>query len=190
MEVTAAGDSLQMEWDGLLFGVRRSIRYHQRRRAFFDRLDQTSSMASVIFGSTAIYGIMEQGEAKALALIASALVTVLASVNLVVGSSRRAREHADLAKRFIELEKRMIGQPEQQRFAEVMEARLTIEAEEPPVLRVLDCMCHNEQMRAMGYGPDELAKIGPLQRLFAHIFDWREAKIHESLQSKAATPPS
>ena len=47
-------------WDDMLFGVRRSIRYHQRRRAFFDRLDQFSNMLSVIFGSAAIYGVLEK----------------------------------------------------------------------------------------------------------------------------------
>lgn len=178
MEEVTDKASLADRWHDMLFGVRRSIRYHKRRRGFFDRLDQCSSMLSVIFGSAAIYGILKSTNTEDLALISSGLVTVLAAVNLVVGSSRRAREHDDFARRFIALEKRMLGAESEQVLHEVSEARLSIEAEEPPVMQVLNCLCHNEQMRAMGYKKEELAQIGPLQRLFAHFFDWRESTIH------------
>lgn len=56
--------------------------------------------------------------------------------------------------------------------------RLDIEAEEPPPLRALDSICHNEVMRAMGYPPDQLLRIGRLQRLFSQFFDFREHTIH------------
>ncbi|WKN21516.1 hypothetical protein [Azotobacter vinelandii] len=174
---TVDNSELEDNWHNMLFGVRRSIRYHQRRRAFFERLDQFSNMLSVIFGSTAIYGVLGP-DAKKFALIASAMVTATASINLVIGCSKKAREHSDLARRFIELEKRMIGKASVERLNEVTEARLNIEAEEPPILRVLDALCHNDQMRAMGYKREQLAKIGPLQTLFAQIFDWRPGAIH------------
>lgn len=173
---TATAD-LEDRWHDILFGVRRSIRYHQRRRAFFDRLDQLSNMLSVIFGSAAIYGILER-DYQALALIASALVTILASINLVVGSAQRARAHSDFSRRYVELEKRMLGQPDEQVLHQVSAERLSIEADEPPVLHVLNAMCHNELMRAMGYKKEQLATIGPLQRLFAQLFDFCEETIH------------
>jgi len=172
-----ATDDLEDRWYAMLFSVRRSVRYHQRRRAFFDRLDQFSNMLSVIFGSAAIYGILEK-DYQAVALTASALVTVLASINLVVGSARRAREHSDFSRRYVELEKRMIGQPDEKVLHQITTERLSIEAEEPPVLHVLNTICHNEMMRAMGYKKEELAKIGCCQRLFAQLFDFREHVIH------------
>ncbi|QZP29696.1 hypothetical protein K5H97_26015 [Pseudomonas mosselii] len=168
---------LAEKWDDMLFGVRRSIRYHQRRRAFFDRLDQSSNMLSVFFGSTAIYGILKD-DYQALALGASALVTALASINLVVGSALRARAHSDFVRQYIDLEKRMLGQPDEQTLKQVTEGRLSIEAQEPPVLHVLNAICHNEMMRAMGHDKKDFAKIGPLQRLFAQLFDFREHTIH------------
>lgn len=167
-------------WDDMLFGVRRSIRYHQRRRAFFDRLDQFSNMLSVIFGSAAIYGVLEKN-ALTVALVASGAVTVLASVNLVVGSAQRARAHADFMRRYVELEKLMSPPPSEECLLAVTQARLSIEAEEPPVLHVLNCICHNELMRAMGYKKSKLAKIGWFQRLVSQIFDFRESSIQESL---------
>lgn len=175
-ETTTVADNLDARWRSMLFGVRRSIRYHQRRRAFFDRLDQFSNVIALIFGSAALYGVLGDNAQK-VTVAASAVVTVMASINLVVGSSRRARDHVDFARQFAELEKRMICKASEERLQEVTQMRLTIEAGEPPVLHILNIICHNEQMRAMGYQQDELTKVGPLQYLFAHFFDWREGTI-------------
>ena len=60
------------------------------------------------------------------------------------------------------------------RIADWTRERLAIEAEEPPVLRVLDTLCHNELTRAMGYGQEYQAKVGFFQRLFAQICDVRQ----------------
>lgn len=161
---------LEHEWKAQLFAVRRSIRYHQRRRAFFDRLDQFGNMLAVVLGSTAIYGMLETNS-KTLALTATALVTVLSAVNLVFGSVQKARAHADFSRQFIALEKRFLDDPSPERLREVIDARLSIEAEEPPILRVLDSICHNEQLRAEGYPKEYFATIRYWQRWFAQLFD-------------------
>ncbi|WP_460065105.1 hypothetical protein [Pseudomonas sp. H1_G08] len=175
--MTQAAEDLSLRWHNQLFGIRRSIRYHLRRRAFFERLDQLSNMFSVIFGSTAIYGILD-ANAKVLALASSAAVTVLASINLVVGSAQRARAHSDFVRQYVELEKRMLMPCTEDSLLEIMADRLSIEAGEPPVLHVLNSICHNELMRSMGYPKEELTKIGLAQRLLAHFFDYRGNKIH------------
>lgn len=163
-----------------LFDIRRSIRYHHRRRAFFDRLDQMTNMLSVIFGSTAVFGVLEQ-EYKVLALTAAGLVTGLSAVNLVLASSQKARAHSDFARQFIELEKRLtVSQLTDSLLKEICVARLTIEAEEPPVLHVLNVICHNEQMRAMGYGKKEMTNVRWWQRLVAQFMDVREDLLHPS----------
>lgn len=172
--------NLEIEWHGLLFDVRRSIRYHNRRRVFFDRLDQLTNMLSVVFGSTAVYGVLEQ-QYKIVALGAAGLVTALSAINLVVGSSQRARAHADFARQFIDLEKHMVLSPPDERILlDTRSARLSIEADEPPVLHVLNVICHNEQMRAMGYPSNTLAKVGFWQRAFAQLFDVREDRLGAS----------
>lgn len=169
---------LERSLHDLLFGIRRSIRYHHRRRAFFDRLDQITNMVSVIFGSAAVYGVLEQ-DYKSLALVAAGLVTVLSAVNLVLGSAQRARAHSDFARQFIDLEKRLlVSELHQTVLHDVTAARLTIEAEEPPVLHVLNVICHNEQMRAMGYPKEELVKVHWWQRAFAQMMDLREDLLH------------
>jgi hypothetical protein len=47
--------------------------------------------------------------------------------------------------------------------------RLEIEADEPPILKVLDSVCHNELLRAMGYDKSEFYRIGVVQRMLRHI---------------------
>lgn len=170
-------ESLDGRWYDMLFGIRRSIRYHQRRRAFFDRCDQLGNVFSLIFGSAAIYGVLDK-DYHALALAASGLVTVFSAVNLVFGSAQRARLHHDLSRKFTELEREALGKPSEDVYQRIFEERLDIEAGEPPVLQVLNCLCHNEQMRAEGYPREDLANIKLWQRIFAQFFDLREDLIH------------
>lgn len=174
METTTP--DLPTRWHNALFSVRRSIRYHQRRRSFYDRLDKTSNMLSLIFGSAAIYGVLQK-EYQVVALVASAVVTIAASINLVVGSAQRGRDHTDFMRKYVELEKSMLADETEELLLQVQEARLNIEAEEPPVMHVLNAICHNELMRAMGYPKKELPKIGFFQSWVAQVFDFCESSI-------------
>ncbi len=167
------------EYHELLFGVRRSIRYHNRRRSFYDRFNLFVNAFSLIMGSATVYGVLEEKAPQEIAIIAAMLVTILAAINLVVGSSRQVRVHHNLCKRFINLEKKITSSIEEssEQLAEFRSERLDIESEEPPVLHVLNTICHNELARAMGYGPEHFAKISFYQRWFANIMDIREHTI-------------
>lgn len=166
----ATTEALEDRWHKTQFSVCRSIRYHQRRRAFYDRLDKTSNMLSLILGSAAIYGVLQEN-AKNVALLASATVTVVSSINLVVGSAQRGRDHTDFMRKYVELEKRMLGEPSEELLLEVSTARLTIEAEEPPVMHVLNSICHNDMVRARNYAKKYFLEIGWFQALLAQIID-------------------
>ncbi|WP_263217919.1 hypothetical protein [Pseudomonas atacamensis] len=188
MEATTT--DLPIRWHNTLFSVRRSIRYHQRRRSFYDRLDKTSNMLSLIFGSAAIYGVLQK-DYQAVALIASAIVTIASSVNLVVGSAQRGRDHTDFMRKYVELEKSMLCDESDEVLLQVQETRLSIEAEEPPVMHVLNAICHNELMRAMGYPKKELPKIGWLQTWVAQVFDFCESSIQApKSKRKCNCPPA
>lgn len=165
----------------LLFSIRRSIRYHNRRRMFFDRLNVVSNALSVIFGSTTFFALLPAIGLQYLAIGAAAMVTIISTINMVVGSVRAARLHSDLARRFLELEKRLAadGSPNKKLLSDIIQERLDIEAEEPPALHVLDAICHNELMRSMGYKEERMLRISPLQRSMAQIFDHRRHTIKE-----------
>lgn len=162
----------------LLFGVRRSIRYHSRRRMFFDRWQTVTSAVSVVFGSATVATILGANSPK-FAVMAAVVVTFASAVDLVVGTAKAARDHSDLAKRFIGLEQAINGTQEldEKTMTQLENSRLDIEKDEPPVLRVLDTLCHNELLRAMGYDHDDFKRVAWYQRVFAQFFDFREYSI-------------
>jgi hypothetical protein len=154
--------------DTLLFNVRLSIRYHNRRRAFFDGFDLMASGIAVVFSSAAIAAL--NAESERYAIWSALVVTVFSAIHLVTRSTVRAREHHDLVKRFIALEQSILPATEQD-FWELYAAKLAIEADEPPVLANLSIMCHNDQAVAEGYGEERLYHVNFLQRLLSHIAD-------------------
>lgn len=155
----------------LLFAVRRSIRYHARRRMFFERWHLVTSAVAVVFGSGTMMAVLT-GMDKIVTASAALVVTVFAAIDLVVGYARRARLHEDLGSRFIELEKRLISEKLNADMLSAAETdRLDIENSEPPIKRVLDSICHNDMLRSMGYDRGTFLRIKPYQRWLAQFFD-------------------
>lgn len=163
----------------LLFGVRRSIRYHNRRRRFFDGFDKFSNILSVIGGSAAVAAVIGSAHWAAIAL--ATMVAVVSAISLVVASAQAARLHTHLAKQFATLEHDIVRskRPDADKLNEFVARRLLIEAEEPPALRVLDTLCHNELCEALGYERCHFYKVGWFQSLFAHLLDLWPSKIRE-----------
>ncbi len=177
MTNTEAGQDHRIH--NLLFGVRRSIRYHNRRRMFFDRWATFTSAISVIFGSATVLALLKGQGGELYAALAATTVTLFSAVDLVVGTSKTARLHADLSRRFIGLEKEIIATPSptEDDMIRLAGSRLDIEADEPPVLRVLDSLCHNEMLRAMGYDKEQFLRIRWYQRIAPNLIDIREHAI-------------
>ena len=170
-EASLKGESVTgiVSVDTLLFSVRHSVRYHSRRRAFFDTVNLAANAASVIFSSAAMAALLRE-DLKYLAPWIALTVTVISTLNLVLRSSERARAHHDLAKRFIALEQRVYPAPEDQ-LATLYAEKLAIEADEPPTLVILSVMCHNDQCRAEGLDSERQWNIRWWQRMFAHFMD-------------------
>ena len=150
---------------------------------FFDRFHKTSTFLSALRGTATLASVLAKA-GPVWTLTFAAAVAVFSVIDLVVGTAPLARLHNDLAKRFIELEKDIIRSKDATDVSvSVFTAqRLDIEADEPPPLKVLDSICHNELLRAMGYDKTEFVEIKWYQRLFSQFIDIREHKI----QSKSA----
>ncbi len=159
----------------LLFAVRRSVRYHNRRVRFLDVAQKALTIISFAGGLGAFVLLMRMlDETGTLAAIFAAVSASASLLNLVARFAERARLHSDLARQFITLEKDIVAaqaSAEAAAFVEFTRRRLDIEANEPPILRVLDILCHNEQLRAMGYPWTEQVKVAWYQRLFAPVWD-------------------
>ena len=172
-------ERLDEDYRMLLFGVRRSVRYHMRRRRFYERFHDVVLLVAAASGSATIAAFGSELTANLpswVAVAVPAAVTIMALVDLVVGSMRKTSLHTDLGRRFIALERRLVAagsSPSEAALAEATGERLAIESDEPPVLRVLDTLCHNELLRAMGYPRSKFVRVTALQRLLANWADFR-----------------
>ena len=173
-------DDLVTERKDLLFGVRRSVRYHRRRQQFLDRVGDVAKVLTAITGSatfaTVYTGIASENQWLWLPLTASALTAVFAAVDVVVSPGRGARHHDELAREFIALEQAILQKTEEltpQALVAMQTRRLDIEATEPPHYRVLNMMCHNELVRALGESTDEYVDLSWLQQRLANFVDLR-----------------
>jgi len=164
----------------LLFGVQRSIRYHARRRSHFDQLNRMTVLISLLFGSATFAALLGKLGGDAAVLWFAGVVTVASAIDLVLGSSVRARGHHDFERRWTALEQELVrvGEYDDARLREFLEKRLSIEADEEPALRVLNIMCHNELTRAIGSnGP--FYKVGWLRRALSQWYDLQPDSIKE-----------
>lgn len=177
-------DDVQQMYDDLLFGVRLSVRYHSRRQGFYRNCHTVVTVTALLAGSTTAvaFGTAISGDLPLwLKLVPAMMITVFSAFDLVFRFSDKSCQHADLCRKFIDLERQL----EEGRFApdaalikKATAQRLAIEATEPPVLKVLGTLVHNELLRAMGYKKSRQKKVGFWQRLFAPYFDLGEESLY------------
>ena len=159
----------------LLFGIRKSVRYHDRRRSFFLTLHTLVMLVTLLTSSGYVVAFATEVAGRLpywVNVTSMALVAFLVGLDVVVGFARKATIHNDLKRRFIQLEQQLElvrnnHTPED--IARLTNERLNIESDEPPVKHALNLICHNELMRAMGYKEEEQVKINWLQRKLAHF---------------------
>lgn len=168
----------------LHYGVRRSVRYHNARRQFFEQLDRISNGLALFFGSSAAAAALNY---HFVALVSGALVALVSTINLVLGSTTNARVHQDLASSLVELETRIIAKTDDETterdLADWKADRRKIEAAEPPTMKALDVMMHNELI-VSGFSKaknKEIIKLTTWQRLACNFLgfngvDWNSQK--------------
>lgn len=160
--------SIQERLDDIDFDVDRSIRYHQRRRNFFQRLHRYVMFLVIVLGSAAfasLFGIPE---------MFGAAVAVLGAADLVFNFSHRARDHEILYRRFVHLLAQVRDSaPSEEALAKLHRLRLEIEADEPPLYYALEAQCYNEATMARGWErANALLKLGFSQRLLMNLFTY------------------
>ena len=136
----------------LLFDVRRSVRYHERRRRFFEIWNSITVGAAAVGGSSAVATILSQPNWAWLPVAFAGTVSLLGALDLVVGTARRADRHGDLSRQFIALEQKFAhGRSlKVKEHEDLVRERLRIEASEPTILRLLDIMCYYEVLVSLG----------------------------------------
>lgn len=151
------------EFEKMLFGVQRSVRYHDRREALYARVSRLSTWLSAVT-STAAVGAMVRKDST-WGMVLAGVSAALSGASLVLGAGDMARKHLDLRRRFVALEGDLTTRASDSTDAALAEwaaRRLKIEEDEPPILVTLNRLCHNEQVRAQGWG--YVFKIGKCAR--------------------------
>jgi len=179
------------ELHALSFAVKRSVRYHAKRAAFFAKLNQLNSLATILLASAVMSSIMEDANLFGfpIAIIFGFLAFVLASIVIVYDATGQAQKHHDLSRRFTELQKAMLtSNPTQEDLEQWTRERLSIEAEDTNTLHVLNTICHNELARAEGYDNSEMATIGWFQSLLSPVMDIGADKLKKNTPQATTAP--
>ena len=136
--------------DKLLFGVDKSIRYHQRRRGFYDTLHKIVMFSVIIGGSSVVAFFVSDSDSNLGGYIGSA-VAIFATLDLVFNLSHRARDHEMLYRRFGQLSACIqTSEHNPESYTVWLKERIDIEADEPPLYYALEADCDNETRRAWG----------------------------------------
>lgn len=181
--------NLSHEQYGLLFDVRRSVRYHDRRRAFYEQLHLFTSLLTILMAGSVFFDLAKPGQTACWLQFASAVAAFFAAMDMVIGYSKRASVHSNLRERFALLEIDMVmGDAEENTWAGYQRERLMIEKDEPPLYKVLDNLCRNELLEAEGYKrkehPEQFFDATCWQQTTAQLFRWSDVSVeHEEVEN-------
>ncbi len=161
----------------LLFDIRRSVRYHDRRRAFFERMHRVTGALTIVLAGGVLFELAGTGSPALWLQCFAVAAAVLSAFDIVVGYAARANDHAALRVRFVSLEMKMLaGDLEEATWCGYRQERLAIERDEPPIYRALDLLCHNEMLRAEGFDPvvdpAHFSRLSAWQRLTSQFLHW------------------
>lgn len=153
-------------------GVHRSVRYHDRRSAFFINLHRITSALTVLMSGTILLMINDTMPSSCFINWMSGIAAFFAASDVLIGFSGKAELHRDLKRQFNALEQKMLeGDDKRTTWLKYASSRVKIEADEPPIYRALDVLCHNDVSKAHGLD-DEIKMPVPFQVFTANIFRW------------------
>lgn len=163
----------------LFFEIRRSIRYHNHRKRFFTWFHNVAAFLAAISGIAIFVAIFAQQVNPAIQITLAFIVAFFSTIDLIIAPPAKVREYEDLARRFIALEKEIImaENKDAKFFNRIYAEKLSIEADEPAHLRILNAVCFNETVTSMGLDSNALVKIEWYQRLMMHFADLNPGKV-------------
>ncbi|MGE4528704.1 MAG: hypothetical protein AB7D00_10090 [Rhodospirillaceae bacterium] len=165
----------------LLFGIRRSICYHNHRCETHGIFSGFATFVNITGGCGAVITLLTNIGGQLAPICLSSAIAIISALELILGCARKHYLHQDLSKRFKTLEAEIIdtAEPTDDDLRRWTQRRLKIEEDEPTKLSILDVMCHNELVRADGCDSDDFWEIGPIQRLLANFYDFRPDAIRK-----------
>ena len=150
-------DNAADEKHQLLFDAGRSMRYHDKRAAFFDFCDKFLTFLSLMFSSATLAALL--GQNRITAGVAAVISSAVSALSLVGGFANKARSHFEFKKQWHDLYFTIEqAEPLPQNLRTLKSEYQRIEREEPAVMYWVNELCYIEQAKAMGYTREELEK--------------------------------
>ena len=169
--------------DDLKFSLDVSVRYHDRRRGFYDLLHRFVAALSVLGGSVAAVGLVSLLQewpiyGEAMILVSVVAIAVFNSIDLVVGFAVMAREHDSLYRRYIELDADIVRviEPSPAQLGDWAAEHLLIERDEPPTYWGVYAQCWNQSVHYLGRDKGDMLKTNSWRNLppVNQMFRWHE----------------
>ena len=159
----------------LLFAVRKSRRYHMHFQLSYARWNAVGTFLTALMGSATVaaaFGNPSDWVVKALA----ATTALLAAFNFSLRTTARALLHHELGQEFtfLEIDIRKAGEgTDETTFHSLVARRLEIEMREPPPIKSLNLLCHNEEVEAGPYDKKWKKPVSRYKRFLACAFGLR-----------------
>jgi uncharacterized membrane protein YuzA (DUF378 family) len=145
-------DSLEERWYELDFAVSRSMRYHAKRRRFFETCLQIVRVIIAVAGAGTVAAVF--GDSARITVVFGIIVGVAAAVDLVFEFARRAMNYDHLYRCFAGLSAEIAeaDQASEPQCKKLSAKKRHIEMEEPTALDVLNVISSNEVRESRGFG--------------------------------------
>lgn len=153
------------------FLLNKSIRYFSKKRRFFDISHRTAQAIVLLGASSSVTAVFSEN--SKFALYTTALITIVGTIDYVFDLAGKSRLFDDLYRRTTALTAELIESvvADEQMVARVKSKRYEIYADAPAMNRVLEVVCHNEEVQARGLPITHEYKLTKVQRFFAYLFD-------------------
>lgn len=176
-EDTRCSEKIESDIEDLEFSIHKSLRYLTKRKGFFDSLHHLSVVTTMI-SSTIVFATLFANYQTASKWIMF-LIILISTIDISVGFSKKVDLYDNLQRRFTSLLIDITVKSHTEDNLKKWEIeRLLIEQDEPPVLKVLDLICHNEQAIAQGDN-DNIYKVSRLQSFLRHFWSFDNWRPHE-----------
>ena len=173
-------NTVQDAFDDLLFDVICSVKYHSRRRRFYENVNNSTLFCAFLFSTATMASLLAASDGASgflahLGELPAIVTSVLVGITLVGRVGTKANDHNDLKRRFIRLQQDMErgrAEMDETKIAGWREKRLKIEMDEPPIRRVVHAQCYNEVVKSLKDMRDtekRYVKIGFRHRTFGAI---------------------
>jgi hypothetical protein len=149
----------------LRLSIVQSLCYHDKRRVFFEAFGKSLEFLALIGSAGAVLALLEV-DTKAAALVLSSVTAGSILINILLAPAARLERHTGLRNRFLDLQAQLHARDlTEADLLRLMQTRLDIEKDEPPLSPWLNALCHNEALGTLRYDASSRQAVAWYYRL-------------------------